>query len=154
MFRLTLEHIAPYLPYGVSIEVTKFNKKYITDSWGLKCQSDYLVSEYERGVRSGLMLSQIKPLLRPLSDLTREITDKWNKFIPTTELEKIRKGINIYKPSNYPIEISIQTEDYTQEIDLYDGYIILQKLFEWHFDVFGLIEKGLAIDINTLNNKI
>lgn len=28
---------------------------------------------------------------------------------------------------------------------------MFQKLFEWHFDVFGLIEKGLAIDINTLN---
>ena len=25
-----------------------------------------------------------------------------------------------------------------------------QKLFEWHFDVFGLIDAGLAIDINTL----
>jgi hypothetical protein len=26
-----------------------------------------------------------------------------------------------------------------------------QLLFKWHFDVFGLIEKGLAIDINTLS---
>jgi len=23
-------------------------------------------------------------------------------------------------------------------------------LFKWHFDVFGLIKKGLAVDINTL----
>jgi hypothetical protein len=29
----------------------------------------------------------------------------------------------------------------------------VQKLFEWHFDVFGLISKGLAIDINTLKNQ-
>ena len=35
------------------------------------------------------------------------------------------------------------------KITLYDG--ICEKLFEWHFDVFGLIEKWLAIDINTLN---
>lgn len=28
---------------------------------------------------------------------------------------------------------------------------VIQKLFEWHFDVFGLIDAGLAIDINTLN---
>ena len=27
-----------------------------------------------------------------------------------------------------------------------------EKLFEWHFDIFGLIEKGLAIDINTLSD--
>jgi len=24
----------------------------------------------------------------------------------------------------------------------------MQKLFEWHFDVFGLIEKGLALNKN------
>ena len=30
------------------------------------------------------------------------------------------------------------------------NYETIEKLFEWHFDVFGLIEKGLAIDINTL----
>jgi len=28
---------------------------------------------------------------------------------------------------------------------------LINKLFEWHFDVFGLIDAGLAIDINTLN---
>lgn len=27
---------------------------------------------------------------------------------------------------------------------------LFNKLFEWHFDVFGLIEKGLAIDLNNL----
>jgi hypothetical protein len=30
---------------------------------------------------------------------------------------------------------------------------IREKLAEWHFDVFGLIEKNLAIDINTLENE-
>jgi hypothetical protein len=29
-------------------------------------------------------------------------------------------------------------------------YSVFKNLFEWHFDVFGLIEQGLAIDINTL----
>jgi len=27
------------------------------------------------------------------------------------------------------------------------------KLFEYHIDVFGLIEKGLAIDMNELSTK-
>ena len=31
--------------------------------------------------------------------------------------------------------------------------LILEKLYEWHFDVFGLIEKGLAVDFNTLKNE-
>jgi hypothetical protein len=30
------------------------------------------------------------------------------------------------------------------------SYLIYEDLFELHFDVFGLIEKGLAIDINTI----
>ena len=30
-------------------------------------------------------------------------------------------------------------------------YAAMEILFEWHFDVFGLIDKGLAIDINSLN---
>ncbi len=29
-------------------------------------------------------------------------------------------------------------------------YEVMEKLLSWHFDVFSLIEKGLAIDINTL----
>ena len=29
---------------------------------------------------------------------------------------------------------------------------LVSILYEFHFDVFGLIENGLAIDINTLNN--
>lgn len=33
------------------------------------------------------------------------------------------------------------------------AYDMFKKLFEWHFDIFGLIEAGLAIDINELNNN-
>ena len=32
------------------------------------------------------------------------------------------------------------------------GYESIQELLEEHYDIFNLIEKGLAIDINTLEN--
>ena len=32
-------------------------------------------------------------------------------------------------------------------------YDAMQKLIEWHFDIFGLIDKELAIDINKHNIK-
>ena len=32
-------------------------------------------------------------------------------------------------------------------------YDILQKLLEWHFDIFALIKNNLAIDINILEKK-
>jgi hypothetical protein len=31
--------------------------------------------------------------------------------------------------------------------------LLWEKLYEWHFDVSGLIEKGLAIDINTISHE-
>jgi len=34
-------------------------------------------------------------------------------------------------------------------------YFLVEKLFEWHFDVFGLIDDGLAIEEKRINtNKI
>ena len=39
-------------------------------------------------------------------------------------------------------------------IDLkYLPYGVVEKLLEWHFDIFGLLEKGLAVDINTINKN-
>jgi hypothetical protein len=32
-------------------------------------------------------------------------------------------------------------------------YCVIEFLCQYHFDVFGLIEKGLAIDINTLSGE-
>lgn len=32
-------------------------------------------------------------------------------------------------------------------------YMLIGHLLEWQFDVFGLIDEGLAIDVNTLNQK-
>jgi hypothetical protein len=97
-------------------------------------------------------LSDIKPILRPLSDLTKEIEVNGEKFVPNKRINdtfrKSSQDLVPYKYDGYNLELEIETENYSQRIDLYDGYLIMQKLFEWHFDVFGLIEKGLAIDFN------
>lgn len=41
------------------------------------------------------------------------------------------------------------TQDYVFILDE-TNYWFVQKMIELHFDVFGLIPKGLAVDINTL----
>jgi hypothetical protein len=38
-------------------------------------------------------------------------------------------------------------DDLVDEIT-HESYLLIQKLIEWHFDVFGLIEEGLAISIH------
>lgn len=92
-----------------------------------------------------------KPILRPLSDLTKEIEHKGEKFNPSCKLglETI-SGIKFYKLSNSDLEINIETPNYSTQIDLYSGFLIVQKLIEWHFDIADLISKGEAIDVNTL----
>ena len=43
-----------------------------------------------------------------------------------------------------------QLNNYLYNNPLQYSYRVVELLFRHHFDVFGLIEKGLAIDINTL----
>lgn len=133
---MELKHIAPYLPHGVHL-MNDFGNLHNTTL-------NKSISIYE--------MLEMKLILRPLSDLTKEIEHNGKKLIPYTELDKIKKDVEFYRPINFnsPIELLINTGDYSQEIDLYDGYLIIQKLLEWHFDIFGLIESGKAIDINTL----
>jgi len=68
-----------------------------------------------------------KPILRPLSDLIIQYSDIAN--YDDARLKKLKEEIlNGFTP--------------------YNG---MQLFLRNHFDVFGLIPKGLAIDINTLD---
>lgn len=120
--QLELKHLAPYLPFKVKVRCC-LGKGSI---WTLRQFNIAQFSYYD------------KLILRPLSDLTKEVEHNGERFVPNDKL----------------------LEFYGEEIDNYslplklNSYILIQQLFEWHFDVFGLIEKGLAIDINTLKLNI
>jgi hypothetical protein len=130
--KLELKHLAPYLPYGLkfydnnikecsTLFSIDFNDKYFS------CLADdnyevYNSDEYD-----------YKPILRPLSDLTKEIEVNGKKFIPIQETD-----IDIPFTSNYYFLVA---------------YGDVEKLLQFHFDVFGLIEKELAIDINSLTQS-
>lgn len=93
---------------------------------------------------AGKDASLIKPILRPLSDLTNKIKINDNVFIPAQNI--FEKAYNTYVNGS---QRTGQILPWKKHPTLWK-YIELTKLFEWHFDVFGLIEAGLAIDINTL----
>ena len=80
--------------------------------------------------------AKFKPILHPLSDLTKEIEHKGEKFMPMKE-------IAIYNPNNVEYLIECVVTGLVE-------YIVLRQLIEWHFDIANLIEKGEAIDVNTL----
>jgi len=130
--KLEIKHLAPYLPYkikgrsrntGTMFIITGFNSRNSITTYG-----DLDMSDFE-----GTQL-----LLRPLSDLTKEIEVNGEKFVP---IKKFKKTTLLKHVSKYPFDFK----------DLeFERYDVMLLLFQWHFDVFGLIEGGLAIDINTL----
>lgn len=130
MEKLKLEHLVPYLPYKLKILVDGV----ICEVEGIDLHNkDTLIAE-----RVNYKFKDIKLLLHPLSDLTKEIEYNGEKFIPLIKLT----GFNTEKRYDRIIyEIK----------NNFSVYHRMQKLIEWNFDVYGLIEKGLAIDINTLN---
>jgi hypothetical protein len=65
--------------------------------------------------------------LRPLSSLTEEIDINGERFIPA----------NWFGKGNFNVESVLDNK-----------FTIVQKLLEWHFDIYNLIEKGLAISIH------
>lgn len=136
---LELKHIAPYLPYGLKYKVGSVkNGTYELIDLGffhIQLISDI---ENEEVLTRNIDDESIKPILRPLSDLTKEIRHKDVNFIPVEFLTK--EGFNIY--------VEWIESGFTDII--HSNYKFIQLLLEWHFDVFGLIEQGLAIDINTL----
>ena len=123
---LTIKHLAPYLPYGLKVK------------WK-HCEDDSPVFEFKIRHLEDVGKSdryQIKPILRPLSDLTNT---QGNHFVVdhiSSSREMTDKLIHVIETNKFR---------YTQ-LKCWQ----FEKLVENHFDVFGLIEKGLAIDINTL----
>lgn len=88
----------------------------------------------------------MKFILRPLSDLTKPITHKGETFVPIEKLREMNDGENIYIQDDY---IGIDN-GYACAYYLNDALKFVSVLIEWHFDIAGLIEKGEAIDVNTL----
>lgn len=157
MEKLELKHLAAYLPYELKGRVDK--KSYLQNEKeriGTITQIDVECSDYDLVVtgENGYFLCYIedfKPILRPLSDLTKEIEVNGEKFVPLDWFEE-HEEIDYFADNIWIQYLFNYEKDDIIKLDLIP-YGVMEKLFEWHFDVFGLIEKGLAIDFNTLNNE-
>ncbi len=135
---MKIEHLAPYLPYGLKCEIITNPCKGQTGTLqslstnnGVVIYSPVDDARFNHHNYLERTLSDIKPYMRPLSDLTRDITHNGETFVPIVELAKLA-GFEKVK------------EAVGGQLALY------KKLYEWHFDIEKLIESGEAIDINTL----
>lgn len=131
-----LQCFAAYVPHNISLEVDFNQQKYLTTCWGVRGCSDYPISEWDKGVRKGLMFSQVKLVLHPLSDTKKEMMYEGEKIIPADVLGWDTNMFKRRKSGEYPIIFSETYED-------------CQFLIKLGFDLFRLIEKGYAIDVNT-----
>lgn len=140
--KLELKHLAGYLPYNVKIlDFVNGGNCIINDTYVLEPKNCHRCLTFAKETE--------KLILRPLSDLTKEIEVNGEKFIPEstlfrlfgdmTQFQILEKG---FYSLNYGYYLKIEQLPHN----------IVSQLLEWHFDIYGLIEKGLAIDINTLKN--
>ena len=171
--KLELKHIAPYLPFSLRFkakndvwEMTEINT---TSQWKVWAGTEWCCKDLkfkppinckDNAKGYGFELHEVKPILRPLSDLDKNITHNGKTFNPVKELIKmpITKESNALMAfySLNTIGVGKYLEDVANYGDInpkYLSYPLASKLMEWHFDIYHLIDDGLAIDINELNNK-
>ena len=147
--KLELKNIAPYLPYGLKMKHYENNR--IGNLQGVSTNT--LGQPYSLCVNTNWYNSFVyKPILRPLSDLTKEIEVNGIKFKPSEYIDLNFIGFEMYVDDEISFDYSYSDcrGEISNTFELNDVVSIYNKLLEWHFDVFGLIEQKLAIDINTL----
>lgn len=181
--KLELKHLAPYLPYRLKVyhednsaERMEYELRAdIVRKYGQKPLPFERIAELQiLNTDQVVSRRKFKPILHPFSDLTKEIEHRGERFVPLVELAKIAfqkadKHNSVYGYIDIGHDYSFHLDRKEMSFDCrkgYDGnnwdsnyYVpnqlqLFQKLFEWHFDLFELIEQGLAIDINTLEESL
>lgn len=146
---ITLKELAPYLPYGLKgdlVNLDYFDSQINCELYRIETGKTKENSKYEVIVIVGDCESDIKdftPYLRPLSDLTKDIEVNGKRFVPIECFE------NMYYTLDYRNQCIELMKDprWLNQCD----YMLVQHLIEWHFDVFGLIDQGLAVNINDIH---
>jgi hypothetical protein len=161
MEKLEKNHIIPHLPDGIKM---KFSDDDVCEIVGLEINRILLISN-TGDFGSCDYDGAGKLLLHPLSSLTKQIDCPdvmGEKIIPIIQAYK-----KIYPDSRTPDKIEL--EEFRIVFEWHNGaggieswcdfpldmqyveYGIIQELARLNIDFQGLIEKGLAIDINTIS---
>ena len=131
MEKLTIEKLAPYLPYGVKFYSITNKAKTVLSHGTIQIKEGF------GGVNHILTSDKYKIALRPLSMLTEEIEHEGERFVPIEKIGLENDEGNL---------IALQYQILTGELQ----YKLMAQLISWGLDVFELIPKKLAIDKNTI----
>ena len=133
--KLELKHLVAYLPYNLKVTRNGF----IGDLIALMNDEDSIAENFEFKVscsnwwENNTDKNHYKPILRPLSDL---IKDEFMFLFVDTDIDNI---LSVYQAD--------------KSLDCIEYYLI-KILLKNHFDIYGLIEAGLAMDVNILNLEL
>ena len=157
--KLELKHLAPYLPYGLSFSV---NLNDVRDNFPDELRTLKLAE-----TNIDLALKTGKPILRPLSSITKEES---SKILSKSQGVSINEDtLRVFKNNDDTIIIQYEylndvlfclSLSYTNRTFIATPYAIYRShkkvtstpmfIYDWfienHFDVFGLIDRGLAIE--------
>lgn len=178
--KITIEHLSAYLPYGLEVKKRVGGEVLQMMSLSTVTHKGQICIETYSGTYGDMWF---KPILRPLSDLTKEIEHNGERFVPFEEIAKIEcpnisgavekihsitafnRGLSfkstqmgvMYRYEGVTVEITHFKDAifHKRVVNGNDSWVfsyfhnyptIIQKLLSWHFDIFGLIESGLAVE--------
>ena len=165
MNELELKHLAPYLPYGLSFSV---NLNDVRDNFPNELRTLKLAE-----ISIDLALKKGKPILRPLYSMTKkEAYDLLCLIVGIEDIGFEQSDLDYislnYKYDMLEIEGEFPFDDYvcgteytinisndgiacfdTGSNGVYISHSAYNYLFSKHFDIFGLIDEGFAIDKTT-----
>lgn len=141
---LLFRDLCARLPYGVKVQCGDYLFTFDKNHMGIgMLYKDFNGNPLEspKIILSGCYYGEdIKPYLFPLSSMTDELWDK--EF----------RGYNITEFTRDSFKYDCETlEFYDHNPDLSSMVGFINQLIKNHFDIYGLIPKGLAIDATGLN---
>jgi hypothetical protein len=167
---LKLEDLVGYLPYGlkVLVDISGFPKSHWLRQISTTAIEPLIGCKKGKFYIGGDKIDidsyyDFKPLLRPLSDITKEIEHN-GKTIYLLVLLAERNGIKLdsfscisngqYITFEYTSQATrfVRTQN---KILIYldcsqNPQYVNDFLLKWHFDIYGLIEAGLAVNLNDI----
>jgi len=127
--KLELKHLVPYLPYKLKMISLNYYEgddipweEWMLSSLSIVEDNEKLNEWWNEDGDNFYFDSSFKPLLKPFKDLKKSVLEDFN-FIKSPI-------------GGTPL--------------MFYSYEFVEYCFKNHYDVFGLIQQGLAIDINTL----
>lgn len=170
MDNLTIEKVLPYIPHGLKFKVDVLDK--IFEATGIRDQGIITDGDWEEHWYG---FSESQPLLRSLKSLSSPLTHKGKTFTPILELARIfahRCTLNStvqqigdtlvvfeYSALNGSLLHMVafhfegprlaNVTNFIRDPNMGEYLLMFEKMHEWFFDTEGLIDKGLALDLET-----